>query len=53
MKTLSRQFVPRRRRSNWNFQRWGANLAGMYVMVLPYLKAREVADYAGFAPTHK
>jgi hypothetical protein len=53
VKTLSRQFVPRRKRSTWNFQRWGANLAGMYVMVVPYLVVREVADYAGFAPTHK
>jgi hypothetical protein len=53
VKTLGRQFVPRRRRSAWNFQRWGANLAGMYVMVVPYQAVRELADYAGFAPTHQ
>jgi hypothetical protein len=53
VKTLSRQFVPRRKRSAWNFQRWGANLAGMYVMVVPYLEVRPVTDYAGFAPIHQ
>ncbi len=53
MKTLGRQFVPRRKRSNWNFNRWGANLAGKYVMVVPYELVREVADYAGFAPIHR
>jgi hypothetical protein len=53
VKTLSRQFVPRRKRSAWNFQRWGANLAGMYVLVVPYLVVRPVIDYAGFAPTHQ
>ena len=30
-KQLGRQFVPRRTRSIWNFQRWAANLAGKYV----------------------
>ena len=38
-------------RSAWNFQRWGAKLAGKYVLVLPYLVVRPVTDYAGFAPT--
>jgi hypothetical protein len=53
VKTLGRQFVPRRKRSAWNFQRWGANLAGMYVLVVPVLVVRDVADYAGFSPTHQ
>ena len=35
-KQLGRQFVPRRTRSIWNFQRWASNLAGKYVMVVPY-----------------
>lgn len=50
VKELGRQFVPRRKRSQWNFQRWGANLAGMYVMVVPYQVVRHVPDFAGFAP---
>jgi hypothetical protein len=33
---LGRQFVRRRVHSPWNFQPWAANLAGRYVMVLPY-----------------
>lgn len=53
VKALSRQFVPRRKRSAWNFQRWAANLAGMYVIVVPYMEVREVVDYAGFAPAHQ
>ena len=53
VKELGRQFVPRRKRSNWNFQRWGANLAGMYVMVVPYQVVRLVPDFAGFAPIHR
>jgi hypothetical protein len=53
VKELGRQFVPRRKRSNWNFQRWGANLAGMYVMVVPVQVVRPVPDFAGFAPIHR
>jgi hypothetical protein len=51
-KELGRQFVPRRMRSAWNFQQWAANLAGKYVMVVPYTIVRPVLDYAGFAPAH-
>jgi hypothetical protein len=49
-KVLGRQFVPRRMRSAWNFQQWAANLAGKYVMVVPYKIVTVPPDYAGFAP---
>lgn len=52
-KALGRQFVPRRIRSAWNFQQWAANLAGKYVMVVPYNVVRPVPDYAGFALVHR
>jgi hypothetical protein len=52
-KELGRQFVPRRMRSAWNFQQWAANLAGKYVMVVPYKVVTVQPDYAGFAPVHR
>ena len=52
-KVLGRQFVPRRMRSAWNFQQWAANLAGKYVMVVPYQVVTVEPDYAGFAPVHR
>jgi hypothetical protein len=51
-KQLGRQFVPRRRRSTWNNQRWSVNLAGKYVMVVPFVVQRSVRDEPGFAPVH-
>jgi hypothetical protein len=51
-KQLGRQFVPRRTRSIWNFQRWAANLAGKYVMVVPYEVVRPAPVDSGFAPAH-
>lgn len=33
---LGRQFVPRRMSSRWNVSGWGRQLAGKYVLVLPY-----------------
>ena len=52
VKQLGRQFVPRRRRSTWNNQRWSVNLAGKYVMVVPFVVQRSVPDEPGFAPIH-